>query len=45
MKMTSQTNTPQASDEIDLLALLSTLQKYKRWIAISTVLFGSAASH
>ncbi|MBX9296507.1 hypothetical protein HA051_09435 [Chromobacterium vaccinii] len=43
MKMTSQTNTPQASDEIDLLALLSTLQKYKRWIAISTVLFGSAA--
>ncbi|MCD4498273.1 GumC family protein [Chromobacterium vaccinii] len=41
--MTSPTNTPQASDEIDLLALLSTLQKYKRWITISTVLFGSAA--
>ncbi|MEN7430524.1 Wzz/FepE/Etk N-terminal domain-containing protein [Chromobacterium sp. TRC.1.1.SA] len=41
--MTSPTNTSQTSDEIDLLALLSTLQKYKRWIAISTVLFGSAA--
>ena len=41
--MTSPTNTSQASDEIDLLALLSTLQKYKRWITISTVLFGSAA--
>ncbi|MEO2217856.1 Wzz/FepE/Etk N-terminal domain-containing protein [Chromobacterium vaccinii] len=40
--MTSPTNT-QTGDEIDLLALLSTLQKYKFWIIISTVLFSSAA--
>ncbi|MCD4485087.1 Wzz/FepE/Etk N-terminal domain-containing protein [Chromobacterium vaccinii] len=40
--MTSPTNT-QTGGEIDLLALLSTLQKYKFWIIISTVLFSSVA--